>query len=157
MVKNAIVRKVITNSDIGSASAFGRGVEIPTNLGPLGRSYSQLPCKLHQSLKWGRRVKWAGQFAFLEHHVIGELILEAARSKAWVCGHSFSGIVGSNPAWGINVSFFECCLLSGWGLLVGLITHPEESYRVWFVQWGWLRKPLRGCHDPELGRRATGS
>ena len=34
-------------------------------------------------------------------------------------------------AW-IFVSF-ECCVLSGRGLCVGLITHPEESYRVWCV------------------------
>jgi len=27
----------------------------------------------------------------------------AARSKAWVCGLSLAGIVGSNPAGGINV------------------------------------------------------
>jgi hypothetical protein len=30
----------------------------------------------------------------------------AARSKAWVCGRSLSGIVGSNPAGGMDV-----CLL----------------------------------------------
>ena len=29
----------------------------------------------------------------------------------------------------------ECCMLSGRGLCVGLITRPEKSYRVWFV---WL-------------------
>jgi hypothetical protein len=28
----------------------------------------------------------------------------AARSKAWVCGHSLVGIAGSNPARGMNVS-----------------------------------------------------
>ena len=27
----------------------------------------------------------------------------AARSKAWVCGRSFAGIVGSNPAGGMDV------------------------------------------------------
>jgi len=27
----------------------------------------------------------------------------------------------------------ECCVLSGRGLCIGLITHPEESYRVWCV------------------------
>ena len=27
----------------------------------------------------------------------------------------------------------ECCVLSGGSLCVGLITHPEESYRVWCV------------------------
>jgi hypothetical protein len=30
----------------------------------------------------------------------------------------------------------ECCVLSGKGLCVGLITRPEESYRVWCV-WVW--------------------
>jgi hypothetical protein len=28
----------------------------------------------------------------------------------------------------------ECCVLSGRGLCDGLITRPEESYRVWCVQ-----------------------
>ena len=34
--------------------------------------------------------------------------------------------------------FFSCvcCVLSSWGLCDGLITHPEESYRVWCV-WVW--------------------
>jgi hypothetical protein len=27
----------------------------------------------------------------------------------------------------------ECCVLSGRGLYFGLITRPEESYRVWCV------------------------
>jgi hypothetical protein len=32
----------------------------------------------------------------------------------------------------------ECCLLSGRGLCVGLITCPEESYRTWCVWvWSW--------------------
>jgi hypothetical protein len=32
----------------------------------------------------------------------------------------------------------ECCVLSGRGLCVGLITRPEESYRVWRVwMWTW--------------------
>jgi hypothetical protein len=33
-------------------------------------------------------------------------ILEAARSKAWVCGRSLTGIVGSNPTGSMDV-----CLL----------------------------------------------
>jgi len=32
----------------------------------------------------------------------------AARSKAWACGRSLTGIVGSNPAGGVKV----CLLLS---------------------------------------------
>ena len=53
----------------------------------------------------------------------------AARSKAWVCGLSSAEIVGSNPTDGMNVCR-ECCVLSGRGLNDGLITRPEESYRL---------------------------
>ena len=58
------------------------------------------------------------------------MIPVAARYEAWVCGRSLAGIVGSNPtgAW-ISVSC-DCGVLSGRGLRVGLITRPEESYRV---------------------------
>jgi hypothetical protein len=38
----------------------------------------------------------------------------AARSKPWVCGRSLAGIVGSNPAGGMDVCR-ECCVLSGRG------------------------------------------
>jgi hypothetical protein len=34
----------------------------------------------------------------------------------------------------------ECCVLLGRGLCVGLITRPEESYRLWCVWvWSWSR------------------
>jgi hypothetical protein len=36
------------------------------------------------------------------------------------------------PGAGMSVSC-ECCVLSGRGLCVGLITRPEESYRLWCV------------------------
>jgi len=55
----------------------------------------------------------------------------AAPSKAWVCGRSLAGIVGSNPAGGLDVCLL--CVVSR-GLCVELITRPEESYRVWCVQ-----------------------
>jgi len=55
-----------------------------------------------------------------------------ALSKAWVCGRSLPGIIGSNPTGVINVCR-ECYVFSGRGLSVGLITRPEESYRVWCV------------------------
>ena len=33
----------------------------------------------------------------------------------------------------------ECCVLSGRGLCIRLITRPEESYRVWCVWvWSWI-------------------
>jgi len=53
----------------------------------------------------------------------------AARSKTQVCGRSPEDIVGSNPTGGMDVCY-ECCVLSGRGLCDGLITRPEESYRL---------------------------
>jgi hypothetical protein len=66
----------------------------------------------------------------------------AARSKAWICSLFFAGIAGSNSA-GVWMSVScECCVLPGRVLCIGLITRPEESYRVWYV-WMWSRKPRR--------------
>jgi hypothetical protein len=48
----------------------------------------------------------------------------------------------------------ECCLLSGKVLCVGLITRPEESYRVWCVQLSVIVKSRRGGPGP-LGNVAT--
>jgi hypothetical protein len=56
----------------------------------------------------------------------------AARCKAWVCCHSLTGFVCSNPTGRMDVCC-ECCVLSGRGLCVGLIIRPEESYRLWCV------------------------
>ena len=56
----------------------------------------------------------------------------ASRYKAWVCYRPVAGIVGSNLARGIDVCC-ECSVLSDRVLCVGLITFPEESYRVWCV------------------------
>ena len=61
----------------------------------------------------------------------------AARSKARVCGCWPAEIVGSNPNGGMDVclllSVVSVCVLSGRGLCDELITHPEESYRLWCV------------------------
>jgi hypothetical protein len=56
----------------------------------------------------------------------------AARSKTRVYGRSLSGIMGSSPTGGMDVSC-ECSVLSGRGLCDGLITRPEESY--WQRSW----------------------
>jgi len=57
----------------------------------------------------------------------------AARSEAWVCDCSPADIVGSNPTGGRMSVCCECAVLSGRGLCDGLITRPEESYRLWCV------------------------
>jgi hypothetical protein len=53
----------------------------------------------------------------------------ASWSKVWVCGCSLAAIASSNPAGGMDV----CCVVSGRGFCSGLITRPEESYRLWCV------------------------
>ena len=61
----------------------------------------------------------------------------AARSRAWVCGRSLAGIVGSNLAESMADSC-QCYLFLGRGPCDGLITRPEKSCRVWRVwMWSW--------------------
>jgi hypothetical protein len=55
---------------------------------------------------------------------------DRARLKGWVCGRLHAGIAGLYPAELWMCVYYECCVLSGRGLCVGLITLPEESYRV---------------------------
>ena len=57
----------------------------------------------------------------------------AALSKALVVARSLAEIVGSNPTRAWMFVCCECCVLSGRGLCDGLITRPEESYRLWRV------------------------
>jgi len=59
---------------------------------------------------------------------VGPSVGRSQWSKAWV---------RIPPGAWMSVSC-ECCVLSDIGLCVGLITHPEESYRVWCVRvWSW--------------------
>ena len=62
----------------------------------------------------------------------------AARYKPWVCGRRLLGMqVWILPSVQMSVSC-ECCVVSGRGLCDGLITRPEESYRVCCVWvWSW--------------------
>ena len=53
----------------------------------------------------------------------------AEKSKARVYGRSLVGIAGSNPAGGMDVcESCECCVRCQ--VCDGLITRPEESYRL---------------------------
>ena len=67
---------------------------------------------------------------FLIQYVQRTPIPVAARSKAQVCGLSPAEIVGSNPTGAWIFVCCECCVLSGRGLCDGLITRPEEPYRL---------------------------
>jgi hypothetical protein len=57
----------------------------------------------------------------------------AARSKAQIFGRSPAEIVGSNPTGAWMFVRCDCCVLLGRVLCDGLITRPEESYRLWRV------------------------
>ena len=48
-------------------------------------------------------------------------------------GRLLTGIAGSNPVRGTDVRLFKRMPSVVRGLCVGLITRPEESYRVWSV------------------------
>jgi hypothetical protein len=74
----------------------------------------------------------------------------AEPSKAWVCTVRLLGLRVRIPptAW-MSVSC-ECCVLSGRGLCDGLVTRPEESYRMRCVcdrEALIMRRPwpTRGC------------
>jgi hypothetical protein len=54
----------------------------------------------------------------------------ATRSKAWVCGHSLAGIVGSKTRRDNGRVFLVNTVLLGRGLCNGLITRPEESHQL---------------------------
>jgi hypothetical protein len=56
----------------------------------------------------------------------------AARSKAWVYSRSPAEIVSSNPTASMDVCC-ECFVFPGKDFCDGLITRPEESYRLWHV------------------------
>ena len=65
------------------------------------------------------------------------------RSEARVCDRPLPGILGLNST-GYSMwmfVYFEWCVLSSRGLCFGPITHPEDSYRVWFVKWAWSWSP----------------
>jgi hypothetical protein len=58
----------------------------------------------------------------------------AERSKEWVCGRSPTETVSSNPTGDMDICLlWVLCMLSGRDLWDGLITRPEESYRLWCV------------------------
>jgi hypothetical protein len=70
----------------------------------------------------------------------------AARSKAKVCCRLVAGVAVSNPARGKDVCLLCLCVLLscvGRGLCDGLITRPEESYRVSNCMHA-IKKPRKG-------------
>jgi hypothetical protein len=86
-----------------------------------------------------------------------------ARSKSQVCGRLPTEIVRSNAppeAWRFVIR--ECRVLSGKGLYDWLITHPEESYRLWCVvvcdlETSWMRRswPIGDCHAKIQSKQIT--
>src|SRR5215471_11985898 len=65
-------------------------------------------------------------------------------SRRAACGRSPAEVVGSNPTGAWIFVCCECRVLSGRGLCDELITHPEESYRLWCVVVRVLEKQKTG-------------
>ena len=70
-------------------------------------------------------LSWRGQAQLFVLLYFNDAIFSLGRSQLSLA----YGISGSNLAGDVSVSC-ECCVLSGISLYVGLITRPEESYRV---------------------------
>ena len=70
---------------------------------------------------------------FFSQKVLMSPISMAAPSKAQVCGRCLGGTAGSNTAGAWMSASCDSCVLSDTGVYIGLITRPEEPYRVWCV------------------------
>ena len=107
---------------------------------PFALWMSDKHCKVTWALdriSWNRYMTWIAMLLLITQ-TPSEPIPVAARAKAWVCGRSLAGIVVSNPAGSMD-DCYELCVLSRRGLCVGLVTRPEESYRVWCIWvWSWI-------------------
>ena len=76
----------------------------------------------------------------------------AERSKACICSRSPAEMAGSNPAGGHGcLSVVSVMCLSGTGLCDGLITRPEEFYRLWCVLVFDLETSTIGRQKPASG------
>jgi hypothetical protein len=94
------------------------------------------------------------QFSTLSHkqHDFRELVktkynfilYSRTTTVAWVCGRSLAGIVGSNPAGRMDVFYWECYVLSGKGLCVGIITRSDKSSQVSLCPGSVIAKPHNG-------------
>ena len=89
-------------------------------------SSTRKPTKFHAVVK-------IRTFTISECKILQMPIPVAERSKAWVCGQSLAGIAGSNPTRAWKSVSCDSCVLSGRDLCDGPITHPEESYPLWYV------------------------
>ena len=98
------------------------------------------------SQRTSRSSEWAPSFPNLN--------LRASRTpRCYItllhCGKMFKSVWALSCAFAVarllglwvripDVCLCDCCVLSGRGLCVGLITRPEEPYRVWCVWvWSW--------------------
>jgi hypothetical protein len=79
----------------------------------------------------------------------------AARSKAWVCGRSLAGIVGSNPTGGVDLSLVSVVcyqvevFATGWSLIQGSPTEcgvSECDRQASIMRMPWTN---RGCYPME--------
>jgi hypothetical protein len=95
-------------------------------------------------IKWTTSSTTNLEINFVRYQELGPIPV-ATRSKAHVCGRLVTGLAGSNPARGMDVCplcLYVVLSCVGRGLCDGLITGPEESYRVSVCVWS--RNPKKG-------------
>ena len=79
-----------------------------------------------------------------------------ARYNAWVCGRSLDRTDGSNTAEGMDVCLlWVLCVVRVRDLCVGTITHPEDSYRVWWFELSVIVKLRQWGGPGPLGAVAS--
>jgi hypothetical protein len=89
----------------------------------------------------------------IKYFVVVFFLRRSQRPRGLRCGCATARLLGLRvripPEARMSVSY-ECCMLSGRGLCVGLFIRPEESYRVWCVcdrEASTMKRPwpTRGC------------
>jgi hypothetical protein len=105
-------------------------------------------CSIHHSFRWisaANHTRHGNVFRKFNRAIPRRRSAAARLLRLWV----------RIPPGAWMIACCECCVLSGRGLCDGLITRPEESYRLWGavvcdLQTSRVRRP-----GPALGRSAT--
>jgi hypothetical protein len=140
-----------------SPSESGRLARFPDALSrimwPSSDDICSTTVRLTNTLLWSTPIKclWKSMgkiWCFTSLTMFSTPIPVAVRSKAWVFDRSLAGIRGSNPAGGMDVSFFgQCCALSVTSLRRA--NHPSICVKPSAVCLSVIAKPRQwGCLGP---------
>jgi hypothetical protein len=69
----------------------------------------------------------------------------AARSKAWVCGRSLTGTVGSNPTGGMDVCVVFVVRTVAWNVCLSLVSVVCRQVEVAATGWSLFQRSPTEC------------